>query len=74
MKIAGLEDCRTEEQFESYLKKIIEQQEAIEGIPKKCQYKVWSQTHYGDFSPYGNTSISIDLVVTEGQVIQDVCT
>ena len=73
LKVAGFEDCHTEEHFENYLKEIIEQQEAIEGIPKKCKYKVWSQTSWADFFTDGNiSSIDIDLMVTEGQVIQDV--
>ena len=68
LKIAGLEDCHTEEQFGNYLKEIIEQQEAIQGIPKKCKFKVWSQTPWGDSSSEGNTSLTIDLLVTEGEV------
>ena len=68
LKIEGLEDCHTENQFGAYLKKIMEQQEAIQRIPKKCRFKVWSQTPWGDSSSEGNTSLTIDLLVFEGQV------
>ena len=62
------DDCKTEEEFENYLKEIIEEQEAIERIPKKCQYKIWSLTHWGEGSRDGNTSVNVDLLSTRGQV------
>ena len=62
------EDCKTEEEFENYLKEIIEEQEAIERIPKKCQYKIWTLTHWVDVSRDGNTSVNVGLLSTRGQV------
>jgi len=62
------EDCKTEEEFENYLKEIIEEQEAIEQIPKKCRYKIWTLTHWREVSRDGNTSVTIDLLSTRGQV------
>ena len=68
LQMDQLDDCKTEEEFENYLKEIIEKQEAIERIPKKCQYKIWSLTHWGEGSKDGNTSVTIDLLSTRGQV------
>ena len=62
------DDCKTEEEFENYLKEIIEEQKAIERIPKKCQYKIWTLTHWVDVSRDGNTSVNVGLLSTRGQV------
>ena len=63
-----LDDCKTEEEFENYLKEIIEEQEAIERIPKKCQYKIWTLTNWEEESRDGNTSVNVCLLSTRGQV------
>ena len=69
VRIIQFEDCKTEEDYENYLKSIIEEQDAIEEIPVKCRYKIWSMTHYADESREGNiTSVRADLFFTKGQV------
>ena len=71
LQMDHFEDCKTEEEFENYLKEIIEEQEAIEQIAKKCRYKIWTLTHWGKVSRdgnTGNTSLTIDLLSTRGQV------
>ena len=68
LQMDHFEDCKTEEEFENYLKEIIEEQEAIEQIPKKCRYKIWTLTHWREVSRDGNTSVTIDLLSTRGQV------
>ena len=62
------EECKTEEDYENYLKSIIEAQDAIEKIPVKCRYKIWSMTHWKDGSWNGNTSVIAKLILTKGQV------
>ena len=63
------EDCKTEEDYENYLKTIIEEQDAIENIPMKCRYKIWRMTHWSDKSWDANiTSVYADLILTKGQV------
>ena len=65
------EDCKTEEDYENYLKSIIEEQDAIEEIPVKCRYKIWSMTHWRDRRDkliYGNSSVQVDLLSTKGHV------
>ena len=71
LKMDQFDNCKTEEEFENYLKEIIEEQDAIEQIPKKCRYKIWTLTHWGKVSRdgnTGNTSLTIDLLSTRGQV------
>ena len=72
LKLDGINDCETEEDFELYLKEIMKQQEVFKGIAKKCQYKVWSTTHWRKVAwrEDGNsdTMITIGLIITEGQV------
>ena len=68
LKMDQFDNCKTEEEFENYLKAIIEEQKAIERIPKKCQYKIWTLTHWGDVSRDGNTSVNVGLLSTRGQV------
>ena len=62
------EDCKTEEEFERYLQEVIEEQDAIERIPMKCRYKVWSMTHWAEGIRNGSTSVTVDLLSTKGQV------
>ena len=62
------EDCKTEEDYENYLKSIIEEQDAIENTPMKCRYKIWSMTHWGDKLIDGNSSVQVNLLSTKGQV------
>ena len=62
------EDCKTEEEFEDYLKEVIVEQNAIEHIPMKCRYKVWSMTHWAEGIRNGSTSVTVDLLSTKGQV------
>ena len=70
LKFDDFKDCETEEHFRKYLQEVIEQQESIYGIAEKCRAKVWSMTHWGGSSIDANTSsIIIDLMVTEGQVV-----
>ena len=69
LKMNQFEDCKTEEEFESYLNGIIEEQDAIERIPIKCRHKIWSFTHWGEGSrDLGSTSVTVDLLSTKGQV------
>ena len=68
LKMDQFDDCKTEEDFESYLKEIIEEQDAIERIPKKCRYKIWRLTHWAETSRNGTTSVNVDLLSTEGEV------
>ena len=68
VKMTQFEDCKTEEEFENYLKEVIEEQDAIERIPMKCRYKVWSMTHWGEGIRNGSTSVNVDIFSTKGQV------
>ena len=68
LQMDHFEDCKTEEEFENYLKEIIEEQDAIERIPKKCRYKIWRLTHWAEISRNGTTSVNVDLLSTEGEV------
>ena len=45
LQMDQLDDCKTEEEFENYLKEIIDEQKAIDRIPKKCHYKMWTLRH-----------------------------
>ena len=73
LKMNQFEDCETEEEFENYLNGIIKEQDAIERIPIKCQYKIWSLTHWGERSrdlesASSVASVNVDLLFTKGQV------
>ena len=69
LRMIQFEDCKTEEEFESYLNGIIEEQDAIERIPIKCRHKIWSFTDWGEGSrDLGSTSVTVDLLSTKGQV------
>ena len=69
LQMDQFDDCKTEEEFENYLKEIIEEQEAIERIPQKCQYKMWTLTHWVDVSRDGNTSVNVGLLSTEDKYV-----
>ena len=73
--IAGIgNNCRkqiillSEAEFKRYLQEVIEEQDAIERIPMKCRYKVWSMTHWAEGIRNGSTSVTVDLLSTKGQV------
>ena len=69
VSMVQFEDCKTEEDYENYLKTIIEEQDAIENIPMKCRYKIWRMTHWSDKSWDANiTSVYADIILTKGQV------
>ena len=61
-------ECSLESDYEKYLKGLLIHQEEIESIPLKCTEAIWTHTQFEDFAVESNTSIVLDMIITEGQV------
>ena len=67
--VGPIKNCTIESDYDEYFKSIFNHQKEISNIPKKCIFDTLVTSHLEDSSKEGNeTSILLDLTVTEGQV------
>ena len=68
-KVEGMNDCKTEIEFERYLATILKLQRKIEKIPKKCTYKTWTPFPYSESSTDSKDPwVVIELVMINSKV------
>ena len=69
VRVEGMKDCKTENEFERYLTTLIKLQRKIEKIPKKCTFKTWTPLPYSESSrDVNDTMVIIDLVMINSKV------
>ena len=68
-KLEGMEDCKSENDFEFYLSTIVKLQSKIKKVPKKCTFKTWTPLPYSKSSTDGkDTLIVIELSIIDSKV------
>ena len=50
IKIGGMKECQSENDFDNYLKMIFNRQKDIKQVPPKCQFKTWTPMPYWEDS------------------------
>ena len=70
IKLGGIKECRTENDFDRYLKIIFKRQEDIKQVPPKCKYKTWIPMPYSESSVANQKSlVDLWLTMTNSKVI-----
>ena len=70
VKIEGMKECKSKNEFANYLKMIFKQQEDIRQVPPKCRFKTWTPMPYSEVSTADEkSSIVIMLSVISSKVI-----
>ena len=69
IKIEGMKQCKSENDFDNYLKMIFEQQQDMKQVPPKCKFKIWTPMPYSEVSTADEkSSIVIMLTVLASKV------
>ena len=68
IKIEGMKQCKSENDFDNYLKMIFERQQDMK-LPPKCKFKTWTPIPYSEVSTSGKkSSIAVLLTVLASKV------
>ena len=70
IKFEGMKECKSENDFDNYLKMISQRQRDIKQVPPKCKFKTWTPIPYNKGSTIGEpTSVDFWLTVLASKVI-----
>ena len=70
IKFEGMKECKSENDFDNYLKMISERQHDIKQIRPKCKFKTWTPMPYREESTAGEpSSVDIRLTILPSKVI-----
>ena len=70
IKFKGMKECKSENDFDNYLKMISERQRDIKQVPSKCKFKTWTPIPYNKGSTIGEpTSVDFWLTILASKVI-----
>ena len=69
IKIEGMKQCKSKNDFDNYLKMIFERQQDMKQVPPKCKFKTWKPIPYSVVSTSGKkSSIAVMLTVLASKV------
>ena len=69
-KPVGMKECRTENDFDRYLKMIFKRQDDIKQVLPKCKFKTWTPMTYSESSVAKETSyVEIRLSILSSKVM-----
>ena len=69
-KPVGMKECRTENDFDRYLKMIFKRQDDIKQVLPKCKFKTWTPMPYSESSAvHKESSVLIRLSIIGSKVI-----
>ena len=70
IKFEGMKECKSENDFDNYLKMIFKRQQVIKQVPPKCKFKAWTPMPYREESTAGEpSSVYIRLTILPSKVI-----
>ena len=70
IKFEGMKECKSENDFDNYLKMISQRQRYIKQVPPKCKFKTWTPIPYNKGSTIGEpTSVDFWLTILASKVI-----
>ena len=70
IKFEGMKECKSENDFDNYLKMISKRQRDIKQVPPKCRFKTWTPMPYREESTAGEpSSVDIRLTILPSKVI-----
>ena len=70
IKFEGMKECKSENDFDNYLKMIFKRQQDIKQVPPKCKFKAWTPMPYREESTAGEpSSVDIRLTILPSKVL-----